>query len=282
MRLLSISSLALAACCGFGTIHAESAPAMSPEEQVQLPIKALRNNDYASLFKLAPADKQAEAHAKWKEAGAQATPDQKAQFNQFLSTMLAPNAVDGLMALAEPQLSQVNPQELVGYVQMFGGMMAMQMSQDPKTAEMGKQMQQLVADVAAWIPTAGIEDPKKLRAALTSVAAGVQALGVKTADEFYALSFDDMLGRVGGAVKEVKEALKVYDLQADKMLDSMKLTDVQGSGDQRTGTLKATAFGHEYSFPVTLIQKDGVWQFKNEQLEQGLEGLAPGMMGGGM
>lgn len=278
MRLLSLSaltSLTLAATCWVGDLYAETA--LSPEAQVQVPIKALRNNDILAVFKLAPADQQAEAKANWQKARTEASPEDKAKITEFFNTMLAPNAVDELMAIAEPQLAQINSQELVGYVQMFGGMAAMQMAQDPKTAEAGKMLQQLVGDVAAWVPKAGFEDPAKLRTALTSVVAATKALGVKTSDELLALDLEQLLTRSGPAIKELKAALRAYDLQTDAVLDSFKLSNVQGSDDKRTATAQVTLFGHSYSVPVNLVLKDGVWQIENEQLEKGLEGLAPGM-----
>lgn len=282
MRLLSIPSLVLATACCVGGLQAETAPLLTPEAQIQVPIQALRNNDLAALFSQIPPAQQAEAAANWNKVGSMVKPEDKAQLDQFFSTLLAPNAVDMLMAMAEPQLKQVKPQELVGYAQMFGGMAAMQLTQDPKTADLGKNLQQLVADVAAWIPKAGIEDPAKLRAALTSVVAATKALGVKNSTEFYALEFNELLKRGGNALKEVKSALKVYDLQADAFLESVKLVDVQGTGDKRTATATITAFGHPYKLPVTMVLKNGIWTFQNEQLEKGLEGLAPaGMMGGG-
>lgn len=281
MRLLSFSSVALAAACCLGSLHAETAP-LSPEAQVQIPVQALRNNDFAALFALATVEQQAEAAANWKKAGTAAKPEDKAQMDQFFATLLAPDAVDTLMAMAEPALKQVNPQELVGYAQMFGGMAAMQMANDPKTAELGKHLQQLVADVVLWIPKAGIEDPAKLRAALTSVIAGTKAMGVKNADEFYALELPELIKRSGLAFAEVKNALKVYDLQTDAVLDSIKLVDVKGDGDSRTANASATLFGHTYTLPVNLVLKNGVWTVKNEQLEKSLQGLAPtGLMGGG-
>jgi hypothetical protein len=281
MRLLSLSSAVLAAACGVGSLHAEATAPLTPEAQVAAMVQPLRNNDLGTLFKMAPADKQAEAVANWKKVATEVKPDQKAQFDQFLATMLAPNAVDTLMAAAEPQLKQVNPQELVGYVQMFGGMAAMQMANDPSTADLGKNLQQLVADVAAWVPKAGIEDPKKLREALTSAVAAVKSLGVKNADEFYALEFGEMLKRCGGALKEGKAALKVYGLEVDKFLESVKLVDVVGTGDTRTAKAQVTAFDHPYTIPVTLVLKDGRWEVKNEAIEKGIEGLAPAAVGGG-
>jgi len=280
MRLLSLSSLALATACCVGTVYAETAP-LSPEAQVQVPVKALRNNDFAALFAQFPASQQTEAAANWQQAGTLASPDDKAKMNQFFATLLAPDAVDTLMALAEPSLKQVNPQELVGYAQMFGGMAAMQMANDPKTAELGKHLQQLVADVVVWLPKSGIDDPVKLRAALTSVIAGTKAMGVTTADEFYALALPELLKRSGLAFAEVKNALKVYDLQADAVLDSIALTNVTGEGDNRSATANVTLFGHTYSLPVKMSLQNGVWVFKNEQLEQSLQGLAPGLLGGG-
>ncbi|MBA3684722.1 MAG: hypothetical protein H0W72_05710 [Planctomycetes bacterium] len=264
--------LLLPLALSFICVTASAADPTSPEEAILAPIKALRSNDLLALFKSLPAADQAEAEQSWKEEGAKASPTQKAEFDQKLAILLNDDAIEQLAAQVEPMLQSYNPQEAAGQLMMVGGMIAMGMAQDEKSAEIGKTLQALIMDMSTWLPKAGFEDPAKLRAALTKVVAAAKALKVTTADQFFALSISDLLTRAGAAVKEIKAAFTVYELNPDAFLDSLIITKVEGSGDQRTASLQFTAFGRNHTIPVNLEQKDGKWVFKQDALE----GLMPG------
>ncbi len=258
------------------TASAADPAASSPEEAILAPIKAVRNNDLLGLFKSLPADDQAEAERSWKDEAAKAGPDQKAEMDQKLALLLNDNAVEMLASQVEPMLKGYNPQETAGQLMMVGGMVAMSMAQDPKTAPLGEMLQEVVRDMSVWLPKAGFEDPKKLREALTRVVAAAKAIKVANSEQFFALSLNDMLVRAGAAVKEIKGAFAVYGLDANAFLDSFAISKVEGTGEQRTASLEFTAFGNKHAVPVNLIKKDGRWTFNPEVLE----GLMPGAGGG--
>jgi len=280
MRFSLLASSVLACAISVGSLHA--ADLASPESVVAAPVKAMRSNDMLALFKSMPAEEQAKARQEWKDKATTISPTERAELDEKLSMLLDPKAVDNLMAMIEPQLKQVNPQELAGMLQMFGGIAAMQLAQQPAFATTGKSLQTLAMDLAAWLPTSGIEDPAKMRLAITSVVNAAKAFRVANADELLKLDLDEFLTRGGAALKEAKNAFKPYDIEFDAFLDSIALINVKGTGDKRTGDLKLTAFAHDITFPVPLVQKDGKWQIDEQEMQKAVAPLMGGMgMGGG-
>jgi len=279
MRLRPLASLAFAFAVGVGSLHALDPAA--PEAVVTAPVQALRSNDVIGWFKSMPAADQDKARQEWKDKATTISPSERAEFDEKLAMLLSPTAVDTLMAIVEPQLGQFNPQEVAGQLQMFGGMFAMQMGQDPKLAVAGQSLNKLVMGLAGWLPTSGLENPAKMREALTSVVGAARALGVKNCDEMFALDLEEFLTRGGAALKEAKLMFKPYGIEVDGFLDSIGLINIKGEGDKRSADLKFKAFDNEIIFPMPLVQRDGKWAFDQEQLQQSLAPLMGGMMGGG-
>lgn len=272
--------VALSALLTFGPLGSIAAVDLSaPESAVTVPVTALKTNDFVSLFKALPAAEQEKAKAEWDNSRRNMSPSDKAEFNEQMDKFLAPDAVDVIVADAEPNLAELNPAEMAAGVQMFGGMMAMQMAQDPATKDQGALLQQLVMDIAGWLPNSGIEQPAKLREAATHFVNGVKALGVSNADELIALELEELLTRAGKSTAELKKSLSVYGLNLDGLLGSIALNNLTGSGDTRTGVLTFTAFGNPYKLPVDLKQKDGYWVFDTDKAAAALAPMAGGMMG---
>ena len=281
MRASLLASLVLTVASCVGSLHA-MIDANSPEFVVAAPVEALRNNDILALFKSMPAEEQAKARQEWKDKATSMSPTERAEFDEKMAMLLDPKAVDTLMAMIEPQLKQINPAEMAGMLQMFGGIAAMQLAQQPALAKTGQGLQTLATDLAAWLPTSGIEKPENMRLAITSVVKAAKALNVANADELLKLDLDEFLTRGGAAVKEAKNAFTPYGIDVDTFLGSIALTNLTGVGDKRTGDLTFTAFGHDVVFPVPLIQKDGKWAFDEQAMQQTMAPLRSGMgLGGG-
>ena len=280
MRASLLASLVLTVASCVGSLHAVDP--QSPEFVIAAPVEALRKNDIVGLFKSMPAEEQAKARQEWKDKATTMSPTERAEFDEKIAMLLDPKAVDNLMAMVEPQLKQLNPAEMAGMLQMFGGMAAMQLAQQPAFAKSGQSLQTLATDLAAWLPTSGIEKPEKMRQAITSVVNAAKALGVANSDELLKLDLDEFLNRGGAAVKEAKNAFKPYGIDVDAFLASIVLKNVTGAGDKRTGDLTFTAFSHDVVFPVPLIQKEGKWVFDELEMQKTVAPLMGSMgMGAG-
>lgn len=271
----------LAIFCVLSFAHASAADMSTPEGTLLAPVQALRNNDFVGILTLMDADKQAEAKKAWSDAAA--TPDaaKDAELNDSLNKLIAPGAVDAMMAELEPKLKEFNAQQVSMGLMMMGGMVAMNMAKDPEQAQAAQELQSLITDICAWLPSAGLNDPAKARKALEYVCAGAQSLNVKTAADLRALSLDEALKRCGGFFAEVKHALAVYGLNLDALLDSIQVPKVEGEGATRTATVQFSAFGKQHSIPVKMENKDGHWQISDSNIAQSGLGNMMGAPGNG-
>ena len=267
-----------------------------PESAVLVPARILRANDFRGIYDLLSAEEKAKAAAEWKKAQEQAKTGAKEdvnEINDLLAKLLSPTAVDDLFKEAEPKLATINPEETSQALQMAAGFLPMMLgqAQPGQTAEQTKNKQALAAmlqgmltDASGWVLTAGINDPKKLRSAIEALVGGAKALGVKNAAELQALPFDEFIGRLGPIVKQAKAAAGVYDVGIDAFLDSVKATATPvaagATAVERALSVSFTAFGKPYTFPVTVVQKDGHWIISPKNGDQ--FGAMKQMMPGGM
>jgi hypothetical protein len=285
VHLLAIVALAV---LGSSRLAAGDTDPAAPETWLLSTVKALKGNDFKTWFDAIPADDQAKAKEQW--AKSQKDPESAKKFDEFMTQMLAPDAVDALVAKAEPGLGQFDPAQTSQGLMMMSGFLPMMLQQGPngQPRKMTPELQQVVSmaqnmlsDAAQWVQTAGLNDPKKLRGAVEHLVAGAKAIGVKNSDELHQLSLEDFLGRLGPASKEIKLAIATYDLQVDKFLDSVTATSA-GTGDHRTLTVGFTAFNRPYTLPLKVEQQGGKWVPAKDAIPgiEALQQMVPGMAGG--
>ena len=251
---------------------AADAPVAAPDATITQWVLALRRNDLALLYHALTPQLRAQLDKLWLQSATSPDADGDRQLNGGLGLLLAPNAIDLLVAQAEPELASLNPQDLVVGLQTAGGFLALAGSQ-PKEVKAGDPpaldyaaLQGFLADIGTWIPSAGLNDPGKLRKAVTQLVAGAQALGVKNAVDVRALKIEEALHRLSAALPALKQALVVYGLDANALLDSVTVTVTGadgggggGGGDQRQLAIGFTAFGHPHLIPVKMVRNNDAW-----------------------
>lgn len=281
-----------------------TAPAMivgvdttTPESAILLPARVLHANDFRGIYDLLSPEEKAKAAAEWSKAQEQSKTGVKQKdvndLNELLSKLLSPTAVDDLFKETEPKLASINPQETSQALQMAAGFLPMMLgqAQPGQTPEQTKNKQAMAAmlqgiltDASGWVLSAGLNDPKKLRSAIESLVAGAKTLGVKSAAELQALPFEEFIGRLGPIVKQAKTAAGIYDIGIDAFLDSVKATATPAMAGaavtERVLAVTFTAFGKPYTFPVTVVLKDGHWVISPKNGEQ--FGAMKQMIPGGM
>ena len=270
----------------------------NPASAVLLPVQVLLSNDFKGFYTLLPAEDKAKAEAQWQQAQQQARNGQRqsdiAEVDALLARLLAPDALDALTKEYEPKLADVNPQDLSQSLKMAGMFVPMLLGQ-PQPGATPEQIQakkllsdslaSMLNDASSWVLTAGLNDPKKLRAALEHLIAGAKGLGVTKVADLQALSFADFLGRLSPLIKETKLAAGAYDIQVDQFLASITAVaadPVTGtSPDERTLSVTFNAFGKPYSFPIQVVKQGAAWIISPKNTEQlnAMRGMMP--LGGG-
>ncbi len=239
------------------------ADAAAPDAMFKQVVKGLRGNDLVAVYQALPAEVRTQMEQEWTFQVAAPDPQGDAQLNATLTMLLAPNAVDLLMSQVQPELATLNPQELVAGLQGIAGFLGLAGSQ-PKDPGVGANLdyaalQAFIVDIAAWVPGAGLNDLGKARKALEHVVAATKTIGIKNSTELRALKLQDLLAKCGPGLKEIKAGLGLYALDADALLDSIAVTKVDGTGDQRTLTITYTAFGHAHALAVKMVKKGDSW-----------------------
>lgn len=260
-----------------------------PESAILLPVQLLRANDFKGFYDAMPAADKAKAQAEWAKAASKEAEGKKGEhldeINDMLAKLLAPNAVETLMAEARPKLAEMKPQEISQGMQMIGMMLAMSQMQQPQDGKKPDPASKaamaalggILTDASQWVLTAGINDEAKCRKAIERLVAGAKTLGVKDVRELQALPLDQFLARLSPLVKEAKAAAGVYDVQIDAFLDSVKVTASPAKEGKSTLQVSFASFGKPYTVPVEVMQKDGHWVV-NPKAAKPLAGMLP--MGG--
>jgi hypothetical protein len=243
-----IAAVIAAVVCWFTLQGSSSGQAKTPEEAVMLPVHALLANDLNALFATLPEKDIDEMKSKWNAACGGSDPQGDAQYNMAMAQLLAPGAVETLMAMIEPQLEQVDPD--VMYEQIEAGMM-----QIPNA-----DADEAVKDaVLTWIANAGFTDTGKARLAMGHIVEAARAFDVPTTADLRKLSFDDLMIRAGYTLPHLKNILTVYGFDLDQLLRSVSVSSFNGDGPKRTGTISLSLFGKQQSVPTTVYELDGHW-----------------------
>jgi hypothetical protein len=234
---------------------------MGPVETTLELSRLAKSNDLKGLFALSlPAAEFKKMADNWESKRKEAITDVKRkEFADGLAKLLAPGAIDELMALAEPQLAELKPQMPL-YVGMGMGFLQQTISANAEMSE--EQKKQAVAMVGAlqsWAGKTDLTDPNRLRKALTELAGGVRATNITTLDQLQALNFDQMLGKGGVMFGALKKALNIYDLNLDQMFSSVKAEQVSMAGD--TAVIKSSMkfLGQEIASETPMVKVDGRW-----------------------
>lgn len=245
---------------------------MSPVETTLEAGRLAKANDLKGLVSLIlPAAQLKEAEENWEKNRAEPISEQeRKEFEENVAKLIAPGAVDELVAAAEPQLAQLKLQ-MPMYVGMGMGMaqQAINGNADLSEAEKKQALDSLTA-IQAWAGKTDITDPNRLRKALTELANGVRATKITTLEQVRALSFDQALGKGGVLFAAVKKSLAAYDFDLDQTFSSVRAEQVSVDGDSAVVKTTIRFLGQEISSEAPMVRVDGRWYGKSmmEQLKK--------------
>lgn len=232
-------------------------------------VSAFRANDLKSLLEAAlPPAQLDKLRADWDaERQEPLSEEERLEFAENWGKLTAPDGIDRIMAEIEPQLAELKPQ-MAGLIAMGQGVATMTIAQSTElTEEQKAQATQFMNGLSAWASKTDFTDPALLRQSLTALAEGLRATGIQTLEEARALSFDELLNRVGQALGGFKQALAVYGFSLDEMADSVRTELVSEDGNNARVKVSYALFGTPLSFESDMERVDGRWYGK-DMLEQ--------------
>lgn len=246
----------------------------SPEGTVTASVKALRENNVASLFEIMmPPAELTKVKTDWsKEMNKDPVTDEdRKQFSDTMTKLTAPNAEATLYAQIEPQLKDFDAkqaQQMPMMIAMGRGFAQSSIQQSKDLSEEQKQQaQQLLDAVATWAQSTKFTDPTLVKGAIAAICKTARDLNLKTIDDARALTYDQGMQKAGIIMGGVKQVFLVYGLNVDKTLDSVKVEPATVTGDSAKVKVNYVAFDKPFATDGDLVKVDNKW-YSKQAIEQ--------------
>jgi hypothetical protein len=243
-------------------------------------LSALKQNDFAAFLEASERnsdiveiaktwDERASLHRETaaKRAAENAKENAGAEFSMMDDTMqqtwqkLQSNeGVDLLVSEWQPKIAEEAGSSLMQFNVGFGAMLTSIASDKDLSAHEVQQLTQLMYAVQNWSGRVDFADAERLRRALLAVSRLVRQTGAKSFDETQALSFEEAVVHGDTLIKTIKQVLAAYDIDADEILNSVRLSEVDAFGDKATLHAEARVFGVDISHDFKKQFFEGDWQ----------------------
>lgn len=243
-------------------IAASAAYAPDPARQALDVVRLLRNNDLGgALVASLPPQRYAELRAEFEEQRRKPISDaQRAEFEEKLARITAPDAVDSFMAELEPRLQQLGLQAEGGILMALGGLhMAVNSPQSDLTDEQRATLRQMLPGLERWIIGTSFFSRDSARSAITLLVDAARGTGVRSLDELRALPLEDALAHAGRIFGASKQALRVYGIDVDEILASARFEVLDIEGEKARIRAEVTVFGAPVAREHSLVLINGRW-----------------------
>jgi hypothetical protein len=243
------------------------AAAATPDAAILASVQSIKQGDIAGLMQnaLPPAD-FAKAKADWGKDQEPITEENRAQFNETMTKLTAPDAEQKLFAEIEPKLKEFDAQyqqQLPMYA-MAGAGWVKNMIQQNQTMSEAERTQAVAAVDAlqAWVVKTRFTDAESIKKVIAIVAKAARDMNLKSLDEARALSYDQSMQKARIAFLGLKDALAVYGFSIDQTLDSIKPQVLSNDGKTASVQLSYTLLGAPLTATTEMVNVDGRWYGK--------------------
>lgn len=245
-----------------------SAPDPStPTGSVMSAVEAVKSNNVSDIVDcvLTP-EQRSKVATEWKNNVSKNPPSdsENKRFAAQLDAFASGQMTDQVMGMVEPMLPNLTGEVLAGQIEQFAPML---LSGVATTPEKQAEMEAVKNSLVAWVKTAELNDPNKVRKVLGIAQNAAKSLGVKDLNDVAALSFDQLLGKGDIVLGAVKDALDVYGISIDDTMSSIKVTKVEEKGNTASVTIEYEMFGAKHS-STTVYNKVGNRWFDAESSKQ--------------
>lgn len=250
---------------------AVTAPAATatPDGAILASVQLLKQGDIAGLMQnaLPPAD-FAKAKADWGKDKDQEpiTEEQRAQFNETMAKLTAPDAEQKLFAEIEPKLKEFDAQyqqQLPMYAMAGAGWIKNMIQQNQSMSEAERAQATAAVDaLQAWVVKTHFTDAESIKKVIAIVAKAARDMNLKSLDEARALTFDQSMQKARIAFLGLKDALAVYGFSIDQTLDSIKPQVLGNDGKTASVQLSYTLLGAPLTATTEMVNVDGRWYGK--------------------
>lgn len=268
-------TLSLLACLGLApqtlpaqtptTVAMSAVAAADPSVQLQDLVRQFRSNDLAAIVRgsLPPAHYQTLLD-KYEEARSKPISDKdRADFAEGLQKLIAPDAVDQLMAEIEPKMRERAVQSEGMILMGLGAMnMAVTSPDSDLTDEQRAMLKRALPGIEAWVIETDFFSVDTLRQALTLVADAARRTGISDLDQIRMLSFEQLLAHGGRMLGAGKQAVKLYGIDLDAIVSTARMEVLEVEGDEARVRTTVTVFDAPLHFEQSLVLVEGRWYTK--------------------
>lgn len=266
--LLALSLLVLVvAACRRDPAPAEARAPGDPVAAVESLAAALRDDDLVRWSKLSlPPDLHARSEQAWvrrQQIAEPPTPEDAAEFAKVMTRLTAPDAEQQLLRDLEPKLRQFEG-EFAGQWPLMQATLsifvdaAIQANADLSDTQ--KTHGTEIADsLMEWMQPALLTDRARAKQAIAITTRTARELDLQTLAQVRALPMQPALEKGGVALKGIKAVAKIYGLDLNRSLESVKAELVASSGDTATVKVSYPLLDRQHTFEMAMVRRDGGW-----------------------
>lgn len=151
--------------------------------------------------------------------------------------------VEQLIAEWQPLIAESASKRVMEFNLGFGAMLSEIASDQNMGVDEVQQMTRLMYAVQDWTGRVDFADAGRLRRALDAVSRLVRQTGAKRFEDVQLLSFENAVVHGDALLRTWKQVLAAYELDADQILDSVRLGERDAHADRATLHIEARVFG---------------------------------------
>jgi len=245
---------------------AAAAATTTPAGAVSASVAALRKNDVGALMQdILPPAALAKFKADWHDNMNKepVTDKDRQQFAETMAKLTAPDAEANLYKEIEPKLKQFDQksaQQMPMMIAMGEGFAQSSIKQNKDLSEQQKQQAGKLLDATAkWAQSTKFTDPALVKQAIAVMCNTARKLNLKSIDTLRALTYEQGMQKAGILLAGMKQLFAVYDLNMDKVLDSVKVQPVSAQGDNATIKVTYTAFDQPFTTETRMQRVGSQW-----------------------
>jgi len=268
--LLASLFLVVSACGDKAQEQAPAAQAATPDGAILRSTRLLKEGDIHGLIRHAmpPADYE-QARSEWKRSvdATPATDEDREKFAETMQRLTAPGAEEALFAEIEPQLQAFDAeyqQQMPMYVAMgTGWLQGMVQESKDLSPEARQQAIAVIAAMGEWVRRTHFTDPAAVKEVVAIFVRAAREVDMPTLDQARALDFEQSMDKMRITFLALKDALAVYGLSVDGVLDSVKAEVLANDGQEARVRVSYTLFDTPLAGEVDMVNVDGRWYGKD-------------------
>lgn len=266
-RLIGLLATAVLMLAGCQRSADDSAAAdRAPTGAAQQLIADLRHDDLATFWKhsLPPADYAALVE-RWRrgQAAQSGNDTARAGYRQFMDSLTAPGAGDALTRRLQVKTTDVEDRygdQVPVLIAIGGGVFRSIVAADLALSPRQEQgLRDALAPAVAWAQRAPWLDRQRAGRAAAVAVDTARSLQLATLDQLHALDFPTAMAKASRLWAGAKQALALYGLSLDAVLDSAKVTLVSQQAGVAHVRIDYLLNGQPQQVVLKMRQVDGRW-----------------------